>query len=503
MIIAAKKLSLKLFLFIFFFVTFFLSVNKVNAANISQWCYGTENIIRIGVDSSNNVWAIGQSGHIGMFNGLEWKRKADSSPGSGYDGDEAFMDTVTGKMRIWLAYGTGYNYTGVSYWTESTGWVYAGLLENQYTLHGLGITVDKFGGVWGFTVEGGIYKWNGATGWSKMADVERAGQQWQGLRGFYYDSNSHRIYLGWEEDGNSHYSNVSYYDIVNGTGYWYPNSVYDGDIESVIVKDGSVYMLHGSSLRRWNGSSWSNTGGFNGRMHYYLRIANNDIWACGSIYNTIGTVSGSYTWPFGDYIYDVAGGNHGESFVAGNGGRFAVLMGGAWYQDSSVFSDYVLSATKDAAELAKDSAVQAKNAAVDAYNKTLVVESKLDALQTSVSNDNLVINNKLDSLQTNMTNMQTNITNIISSDTTPPAVKIRTVSGALATSGGSIQVVLDISDNLSSAFSYSLDGSLYESLPVNRIVTLPLAGPGPNIKLVWVKDQAGNVGASSITIRKL
>ncbi|KJS02163.1 MAG: hypothetical protein VR68_03895 [Peptococcaceae bacterium BRH_c4a] len=114
-------------------------------------------------------------------------------------------------------------------------------------------------------------------------------------------------------------------------------------------------------------------------------------------------------------------------------------------------------------------------------------------------NEARTANTKLDTIQTTVTNIQ----NSIGADTTPPVVKIRTVSGAVATSGGSIQAVLDVSDNLSSTFTYSLDGSLYNPLPVNKVISLPVSSPGPNVISVWVKDQAGNVGTASISIRKL
>ena len=105
----------------------------------------------------------------------------------------------------------------------------------------------------------------------------------------------------------------------------------------------------------------------------------------------------------------------------------------------------------------------------------------------------------LNSLQTTITNIQNNL----GTDTTPPTIKLKTASGAMATSGGSIQAVLDISDNKSSVFTYSLDGVNYSSLPLNKVISLPVSSPGANMINVWVKDEARNVCSTSITIRKI
>jgi len=140
-----------------------------------------------------------------------------------------------------------------------------------------------------------------------------------------------------------------------------------------------------------------------------------------------------------------------------------------------------ISAVRDAAGTVLDESRQSKISATSAYNESHTANTKLDTLQTTV----------------------TNIQNSIGADTTPPVPKLRTVSGAAATSGGSIQAVLDISDNVSVTFTYSLDGVSYGPVPISKIITLSVVNPGSNVIPVWVKDQAGNVGTTSITIRKL
>ncbi|MFZ5632269.1 MAG: hypothetical protein ACOY40_05415 [Bacillota bacterium] len=178
---------------------------------------------------------------------------------------------------------------------------------------------------------------------------------------------------------------------------------------------------------------------------------------------------------------------------------------------SGSFTGYSPKTATDAANTAVTAAnaarASADTAATNATNALYAVSNVNGNTITAVRDASGTVldsarqaNAKLDTIQTAVTNIQNNIS---AGDTTPPTVKIRTVSGAMATSGGSIQAVLDISDNTSSTFTYSLDGSGYSSVPANRIISLTVSVPGVNVIPVWVKDQAGNVGTTSITIRKL
>lgn len=105
-------------------------------------------------------------------------------------------------------------------------------------------------------------------------------------------------------------------------------------------------------------------------------------------------------------------------------------------------------------------------------------------------------NEKIDALQTTVNNYMT-------SDTSPPSVRLGTVSGARATSGNSIRIIVSVSDNVSSTFLYSLDYTNYEALPGDRVITVPLNGTGSIPVNIWVMDEAGNKGMDSIVIKKL
>lgn len=138
-------------------------------------------------------------------------------------------------------------------------------------------------------------------------------------------------------------------------------------------------------------------------------------------------------------------------------------------------------AAEDMAREARDRAITASTNAINAYNEAHSANTKLDDMQVSV----------------------TNIQNNMGADTTPPEVTIRTVSGALATSANHLRAVVNASDNVSTTFGYSLDGTVYQPLPADGVINLPVNLSGNNLVTVWVKDEAGNVGRDSITIRKL
>ncbi|MBO8128933.1 MAG: hypothetical protein H0Z39_07010 [Peptococcaceae bacterium] len=95
------------------------------------------------------------------------------------------------------------------------------------------------------------------------------------------------------------------------------------------------------------------------------------------------------------------------------------------------------------------------------------------------------------------------IKNAITADNIPPFIEVKTLSGATATSGSSIRLIVAASDNSSTNLSYSINGGAYAPLPADGIITAPVSSPGPNTVMIRVKDEAGNVAAKAITIWKL
>ena len=86
----------------------------------------------------------------------------------------------------------------------------------------------------------------------------------------------------------------------------------------------------------------------------------------------------------------------------------------------------------------------------------------------------------------------------------PPIVNLKTVSGARATSGGSIYAIVTVSDNSQGPFTYSINGGdTFSKLPDDGIIRLPVTNRGNNVITVRVKDATGNIGSDTIVIRKL
>lgn len=160
-------------------------------------------------------------------------------------------------------------------------------------------------------------------------------------------------------------------------------------------------------------------------------------------------------------------------------------------------------AAKSAADAAGLNSLNAYNSVKDANGNTITAVRDAGGTVLQASRE---ANTKLDTLHSIINNMNTSLSSIsydVGADTTPPVVGIRTLSGAMATSGDYIRAILDISDNRDGSFAYSLDGSAYSAVPHDRIINIPVNNPGLNVINIRIKDEAGNVGGTAITIRKL
>jgi hypothetical protein len=285
-------------------------------------------------------------------------------------------------------------------------------------------------------------------------------------------------------------------------------------------------------------------------------FAGSSICALVNVDQTV-TTSGTYT---GVSIGQAVNAANAASSAAGQALTAANIANTAAASASTAANNAVTVATqaRDAANSASVNAGAASTNALSAYNEAVAINSKLDALSGHVStldtseiivavkdpkgtvidvsrashdavedssgntitavrdtdgtvldasraagtnslnayNEAVTVNSKID-------NLQTTVNNYMTMDTTPPVVNLSTVSGARATSGNFIQAVLNISDNVSTSFQYSLDDTDFVPVPTDKLITLPVAHPGSNVISVWVKDEVGNVGTSSITIRRL
>lgn len=259
------------------------------------------------------------------------------------------------------------------------------------------------------------------------------------------------------------------------------------------------------------------------------------VWGCNK---TQGFVTGLNSWYTGQYLYpylplvlhytvpddgctwDIFGsGTYGYSSAYSAGTNYFTFT--VTHTTTGTFTGYSPKTATDAANnaysaanAAAASAATAATAANSAATNALNAYTDANYIRnTMLSTDGGIVqdangtvlgearqaNTKLDVLQTTVTNIQNNL----GGDTTPPVPVLKTVSGANATTGDSIRAVLDISDNVSSQFTYSLDEIVYNPVPGDKIITLPITQPGANVISVWVKDESGNIGTTSICIRKL
>ncbi|HBV97386.1 MAG: hypothetical protein JL50_08555 [Peptococcaceae bacterium BICA1-7] len=151
------------------------------------------------------------------------------------------------------------------------------------------------------------------------------------------------------------------------------------------------------------------------------------------------------------------------------------------YNSVSNANGSAITAVRDASGTVLSEARQAKTNSFNSYNQAVAANTKLDNLSNTINN----------------------IQNSIDNDTTAPVVRLKTLSGAFATSGNTIKAVVNASDNFSTSFNYSLDGVTCQPLPQDGVVNLSVSYIGDNHITVWVMDEAGNTGRDSITIRKL
>lgn len=171
---------------------------------------------------------------------------------------------------------------------------------------------------------------------------------------------------------------------------------------------------------------------------------------------------------------------------------------------------------KTEATNAKNEAAAAKNYASTAASRvwdstenksaaTLAKEAR-DKANTAVNNTAYIRNTQLPGIENKINNLDTKITNIqnsVGEDTTPPNVEIRTVSGARATSGSSIKLFIEATDNKSTNLEYKINDGSYQPIPADGIISAPVNSYPVSIISVKVRDEAGNETQKLLSIRKL
>lgn len=95
-------------------------------------------------------------------------------------------------------------------------------------------------------------------------------------------------------------------------------------------------------------------------------------------------------------------------------------------------------------------------------------------------------------------------TNFVLDTETPTITELQTVSGADATSGSSIEVMLQASEDLSATMDYSVNGGTSKPIPASGEISVPISNPsGLNAITVTVTDPAGNSASKILDIMGL
>ncbi|SFH33798.1 hypothetical protein SAMN05660649_04798 [Desulfotomaculum arcticum] len=160
-------------------------------------------------------------------------------------------------------------------------------------------------------------------------------------------------------------------------------------------------------------------------------------------------------------------------------------------------------AVRDSSGTVLQEARDAKNLA-DSAKKQSWYSGKYGGSSESVADvAGYIRNTQLPDISNKIANLETTVNNITTTDNVSPTIGVKTLSGAMATSGSSIKIVITASDNVSSNLQYSINGGTYSTLPASGIVSAPVSNSGPNTITVRVKDEAGNIGSKTIIVRKL
>lgn len=248
---------------------YLVSPGNVYATNFSQWCYGTEDIFKIGVNKEKNeVWAIGKTGKIAKFDGVKWtemeSRTVTSVTGRGQQEDvkSTVFDFSNGNERLWVTLSWPDGHHHVYSWEKDSGWAHKGVPFSNGTISTSSIVVDNNGNVYVANhINGYLYKWDGQTGWTlifKAGDYTAGSVPLYRAHAWHYDGNSNRIYALWSEDDVVKWSRISYYDIDSNSGHYYTTYSLSSSMVALTSIGNDIYVLGSSHVFYYTGSGWAN-----------------------------------------------------------------------------------------------------------------------------------------------------------------------------------------------------------------------------------------------------
>ncbi len=475
-------------------------IKPASAIDFSTWCYGSVAIRDIDIDENGLVWAVGEQGQVAVFNGVAWRKYDERTFVS-----SLFLTSFSMDIKNHVIYAVkGSNYfndpISIIKWTPISGWQELFIADRHgYDPILIDYSLDKNGNIWTLLSTSGpgeknayLYRWDGQTNTEISSLIGQKIRDWSNNSYYALRVNS----LSYDPGGHSFIISLS--DQTSGT--WFLKYEIDTghvgqamaksnlELTDLIFHNDNIYSLKANNfgVYKFINSNWVYQNIYNvsgGR----LEESNGSLFLLGNT-AILGYRVTPVTQQFGNlaslpftsnvYLYSAAAGKYGELYLGGAYGRFGIQLNTVGYTDSSIFTDFTLADTK----------------AITAEARDAVKDSVSTALEEA-----RYANNKLEDLQTAILDLHSR--SLL--DTIPPTIKIKTVSGAVATSGESIGVVLDVSDNRAGLFSYSVDGTNYSLLPEDNIVNLFLDSQGINVKKIWVQDEAGNRGTGIIIIRKI
>lgn len=489
---------------------YLVSPGNVYATNFSQWCYGTEDIFKIGVNKEKNeVWAISKTGKIAKFDGVKWTEMesgtVSSVTGRGEQDDirSTAFDFSNGNERLWVTLSWPDGHHHVYCWEKDSGWVYKGVPFSNGTIATSSIVVDNNGNVYVSNhINGYLYKWDGQTGWTlkfKAGDYTAGSDSLYRAHAWYYDGNSNRIYALWSENNVGKWSRISYYDIDSNSGHYYTTHSLLSSTVALTSIGNDIYVLASSYVYYYNGSSWANRA-LPSSNHKNI-ITNGLILLIGGggSYNTI--VSGltsfsNSTWPFSDNIQTIAiGGYAGELYAAGNNGIFAVYMNNQWYTDSNLFTDYIISELKKYTMAAKVAADNAYTAAGYARDRTWYTGTYGGSAENVADLAGYIRNNQLPAIESNINNILSNIG--------PQIQKVYGRNGATATVNTTFDVVIQTTG--ATEFRARVENGSWSNwvLVGTHATVTGISGTGARTIQVEARNGAGVTTAGQVTVFKI
>ncbi|OPX89919.1 MAG: hypothetical protein A4E53_01333 [Pelotomaculum sp. PtaB.Bin104] len=298
------------------------------------------------------------------------------------------------------------------------------------------------------------------------------------------------------------------YDLVPATGVYISSVFLTVTCTSwnvkIFIYDNGTLVKEGSVFSGTTGTiAWTNQ---SGSSHIYVTYKHASSGAVGSF----------QVQPSSYYTISVDIAEQGALIEARNAANTAATNATSAMNAANA----AIIAASNAQTAANTAASNASTAATNAANANTNAGTAASRAQTTInqtmyngayggSSENVadiagyMKNQQLPGISTQIDNLNTTINNFTGADKTAPTVKVKTLSGALATSGNSVQAIVTITDSNDSTFTYSINGGSYFSVPGNKIISLPVSTFGPNAITVNVKDAVGNIGSDTIIIRKL